>query len=82
MALFYQSLLRHFAGIVFVVVLVAAIDNSDPVTLKFLDLESEHYLLRGVIGSFLARATFIDVRSISAIGLRKQVRQTNKVNSI
>ena len=80
MALFKRSLLRLFAGIVFVVVLVAASDNSDPVTLKFLDWESDVLPLAWwVLGSFLAGWLFSSMFGyITTIGLRNQVRQANK----
>ena len=83
MGLFKRSLLRLFAGILFVVVLVAAIDNSDPVTLKFLDLESGALPVAWwLLGSFLAGWLLSSMSGyITTIGLRKQVRQTNKVNS-
>ena len=82
MGLFKRSLLRLFAGILFVVVLVAAIDNSDPVTLKFLDLESGALPVAWwLLGSFLAGWLLSSMFGyITTIGLRKQVRQTNKVN--
>ena len=83
MGLFKRSLLRLVAGILFVIVLVAASENSDPVTLKFLDLESGALPVAWwLLGSFLAGWLLSSMFGyITTIGLRKQVRQTNKVNS-
>ena len=82
MGLFKRSLLRLFAGMLFVVVLVAASDNSDPVTLKFLDSETGALPVAWwLLGSFLAGWLLSSMFGyITTIGLRKQVRQTNKVN--
>ena len=83
MGLFKRSLLRLVAGILFVIVLVAASENSDPVTLKFLDLESRALPVAWwLLGSFLAGWLLSSMFGYTTtIGLRKQVRQTNKVNS-
>lgn len=80
MTVLKRWLLRIVAGIVFVVVVVAASDNSDSVTLRFLDFESgampvSWWVLAAFLAGWLLSSMF---GLFVTIGLRQQVRQANK----